>query len=283
MKICFIAAGPIQWASSRYRAYWVADALEEMGHSAEVVYSAQQPPESDVYIWQKVASLDFIRATPHARHYWDLCDPSWWWQPKECQEIARHMTGFVFSTAALMDDFKAIYPLTKNHHYIADRFDLSHYHTYRRHTHVSPVRFIWYGIAANRVALIGAKAALERLAANEFKIELTIFDDRPDVPYKLSEDFPIYHTQWTYESEIDVIASHDIALLPPYPGAWGKVKSDNKAKHAKLCGLPVVTGNNYQHLQSTVLAGPGRFKTIPSGKDYDVKQSAAEWLKVLQV
>lgn len=291
MKICFIAAGSISWASSRYRAYWVAEALREMGHDATAVQYSDimqpSPPDGimdyDVYIFQKTVDIGLVQAMREneQRVYWDLCDPSWWWQPKECKEIALLMDGQACSTQALADDFNQWSGWSGNTtFFIPDRLKLSHYHTQRKHTAVSPVRFIWYGIAANRVALWAAKANLERLVANGHKIELTIFDDRPDIPFKFSEAFPIYHTQWTLESEVDVISSHDIALLPKYPGDWGDVKSDNKRATAALCGLATSDGTCYSYIEGLVKYPINR-DILYDGERHDVKQSALEWLKVL--
>lgn len=285
MNICFITAGPIEWASSRMRAYWVAEALDERGHDC-YTYNANgmpsEPKEFEAFIWQKSVNLDFIKANPQARHYWDVCDPSWWWQPNECREIAGHMTAVVASSQALADDFNEWYGEDKAV-CIPDRLKLSHFHTQRQHSDVSPVRLIWFGIAANRVALWGARANLERLVANGHKIELTIFDDRPDVPFRMSDMFPIYHVQWELSKEVEILASHDIALLPPYPGPWGKVKSNNKALTAVSCGLPYETGNDYELLESLVSYPAARgWEAAESVKGMlDVTQSAIEWEALL--
>lgn len=286
MNICFITAGPIEWASSRMRAYWVAEALRERGHEVEVI---QYPnnltnPDNDIYIWQKVANVEAIKVLKPTgtRHYWDVCDPSWWWQPDECREIAKYMTAVVASSQALADDFNEWYG-GKLAVCIPDRLKLSHFHTQRQHRDVSPVCFIWFGIAANRVALWGARANLERLVANGHKIELTIFDDRPDVRFHFSDAFPIYHVQWSLEKEVEVLAAHDVALLPPYPGPWGEVKSNNKAMTALACGLPVMAGLSYENAVSLVTDKRSRQESgdIWIKSTADVIQSAIEWEALL--
>lgn len=280
MNICFVAAGPIEWGSSRMRAWWVA---EEMGADC-VQFGQPIKPDYDAYIWQKSVNLETIKLLPHARHYWDVCDPSWWWQPDECGEIAAHMTAVVASSQALADDFNEWYGRDVAI-CIPDRLKLSHFHMQRQHADVSPVRLIWFGVAVNRIALYGAIANLERLVANGHKIELTICDDRPDVRFPISQDFPIYHTQWTLHSEVDTLASHDIALLPPYPGAWGRVKSNNKELTAVSCGLPMWDGQRYdtgvsfmgEILRERQAAGGQRaVKGL-----YTVDKSAAEWEALL--
>lgn len=284
MNICFITAGPIEWASSRMRAYWVAEEIEKLGHNVSVQLFDQVTRGSiglqDAYIWQKKVDIDLVEYLG-GDHYWDVCDPSWWWQPNECREIAKHMTAVVASTSALADDFNSWYgsdlAIT-----IKDRLKMSHFHTKRQHSDVSPVRFVWFGIAANRIALWAAKADMERLVANGHKIELTILDDRPDAPFRFSEAFPIYHTLWQLQNEVEILSSHDIALLPPYPGSWGHVKSDNKIQTALACGIPAV-GKHFTFKEIEELVTDVEYRRI-CGEIYEgceVEQSAIEWEKLL--
>lgn len=290
MNICFVTAGPIEWASSRMRAFWVAEALRERGHEVEVIEFGKATLNGlgvrDAYVWQKTVNVEHIKYLG-GRHYWDVCDPSWWWQPNECREIARHMTGVVCSSKALEEDFIewARQHETRDRrrvHTIPDRLKLSHFHTQRQHSDVSPVRLIWFGVAANRVALWGARANLERLVANGYKIELTIFDDRPDVRFNFSDAFPIYHVLWSLEKEVEVLAAHDVALLPPYPGPWGGVKSNNKMLTAWACGLPVSFGE-YSILAYLMESSQRRegAKPLRAVREHNVAQSAIEWEALL--
>jgi len=285
MNICFVTAGPIEWASSRMRAYWVAEALRERGHEVEITqYPGRQYIAANhaAIVWQKTVDFNLVRLNNQWKHYWDVCDPSWWWQPNECRKCPGYRTAVVASSQALADDFNQWYGKDLAV-CIPDRLKLSHFHTQRQHRDVSPVRLIWFGIAANRVALWGARANLERLVANGHKIELTIFDDRPDVRFHFSDAFPIYHVQWSLDKEVEVLAAHDIALLPPYPGPWGEVKSNNKALTASACGLPETTGFDYRHLRHLVCVMPERkyYRNPPIKKEYLVDQSAAEWEALL--
>ncbi len=285
MNICFVTAGPIEWASSRMRAFWVAEALRARRHNVAVLIdkTVLSHPAHDAYIWQKKVDLPFVKSVSDIRHYWDVCDPSWWWQPNECREIAKHMTGIVASSQALANDFNEWYGENKAI-CIPDRLKLAHFHTQRQHSDVSPVRFIWFGIAANRVALWGARANLERLVANGHKIELTIFDDRPDVRFNFSDAFPIYHVLWSLEKEVEVLAAHDIALLPPYPGPWGEVKSDNKMLTAGACLLPDVSGLDYaamEYLMESPQSRENYGKRLHRSGKFDIEQSAIEWEALL--
>jgi hypothetical protein len=279
MKVCFIAAGPIEWGSSRMRAYWVAEHMQD----ATVIQVGEALPDADVYIWQKTVNTEQIASMPNARHYWDVCDPSWWWQPEECREIADLMDGIVASSQALADDFNEWYE-EETAVCIPDRLNPDHFPKKRQHQNTDPVRFIWFGVAVNRIALFGAMANMERLVANGHNIELTIMDDRPDIPAQFTNKFPVYHVRWELDKENEILASHDIALLPPYPGAWGKVKSNNKTITAGLCELPVTKGVDYKVMQAYMVTehrkeAAHEYHNLVNGLTVD--RSAREWEALL--
>lgn len=285
MKVCFIACGPISWASARLRCYWPARYMRDAVVSEW--NNTQGHPAADVYVWQKRINPETMKAQREsgARVYLDMCDPGWWWEPGRVREVLPLCDGVVCSNQALRDDLAKFAPGTKVY-CIPDRLELSAFPNIRVHAPALPVRFIWYGIANNRVALLNAVTNLERLAANGYAIELTVCDDRPDVPLGFTDGLTVYHTQWKLETENQVIASHDIALLPPFPGAWGKVKSNNKTLTAWACGLPVSTGEEYFALEAMVGNAKTRQMLANSGmatlKSWgDVKLSGADWDSLL--
>jgi hypothetical protein len=268
------------------RAFWVAPYMEDAQVVQYDAMGTQPLPPADVYIWQKFVRVNRVKERPEARHYWDVCDPVWWFSPDEAREVLPLMDGFVASNEALERDFRkwAQLPPDANMTTIPDRLELSHFDKQRLHEDVSPVRLIWYGIALNRVSLHSALTNLDRLAANGHKFELTIFDDRPDVQFAASSRFPIYHVKWEYTKEADVLASHDIALLPPYPGPWGDVKSNNKKLTAWACGLPVSTGQYYELLKGMVEWREDRVTQVQTSLQmakHDVRNSAQEWETLL--
>ena len=293
MKTLFITAGDITVASSRMRAYWVAEHLQ----GADVVpfskLSQTKLSHYDAAVWQKVLDPGIMRATPHVRHYYDACDPSWWWEPEFIKTAVELVTAVVCSSSGLASDFvqwlsnASLNRITSIEvRPIPDRLNLAHFSLQRQHTAVSPVRLIWFGHAANRVALIGALANLERLAANGHKIELTIMDNAPHEPVKWTNYFPIYHVPWSLEKENEILASHDVAILPPYPGAWGWVKSNNKRLTAAACGLVVTDGMSYNNLAHYVENAASREEFARHGiekikADGDVRLSAQEWQVLL--
>lgn len=264
------------------RAYWPAVHIP----GAVIAQEGETIPEADNYIWQKSFNLDFIKADQEVchehRHWWDICDPVWWFSPKEVARLLPYLAGIAFSSKGLRLDFAKNYQLDIPQHTIHDRLDLDHFPLKRNHEYTPVIRFIWYGISINRIALHGALTNLARLAANGYQIELTIMDDRPD-QHLGKFDFPIYYTRWDLDKENAVLASHDIALLPPYPGPWGKVKSDNKKHTALACGLPVTDGHGYSELVTLVTDSDMRQRQAEAYplELFDVRKSAQVWEAIL--
>lgn len=286
MKTLFVAAGPESWGSSRMRCYWPAAHMADaqVGTYDYLSKTHDIPYGTDVMIWQKQVNVDLVKAYPHERHYWDVCDPLWWWQPGLAREYAQHMTGIVASSPALAADCAVF--LGRDVHCIPDRLELKHFTRQAQHAERTPVRLIWYGVSVNRLALFAALVNLERLAANGHKIELTICDDRPEDVVQWSDMFPVYHTRWTLEGEVDVLTAHDIALLPPYPGPWGRVKSNNKTLTAWACGLPVSSGEWYPSLAVPVTNANERRALGENGRwnveqYHRVEASARQWEEFL--
>lgn len=289
MSVLFVAAGDKTFGSSRMRAWWVA---ERMGAQAVKWDGGGAMPIADTYIFQKTLNgqLAADLRKMGKRVWWDVCDPSWWFQPQECADIVRHIDGVVASNEPLLKDFlRWVQDVPIDHeiqaHVIGDRLDIGHFPKTRQHQRVQTVRLIWYGVAANRVSLHAAIPTLERLACNGQQFAVTIMDNEPNHPWRISERFDTYHLQWTLARENAVLSSHDIALLPPYPGKWGQIKSNNKTVTAWANGLPVTQGIEYYELEALMNwhtrreAGNNGRATVH--EHYDVAQSAAEWEALL--
>lgn len=286
MKYLFIAAGPYEWGSSRMRCYWTAEHLD-----ADVVTfpmlvneagDVNIPLDYDVYIFQKQGHPEVQKALlERGKQVWiDHCDPMWWFSPNPVNEITRHSTGSVFSSKNLRNDFvewygKSGYPALV----IPDRLKKEYFDHRKEHGPSVPVKLVWFGVSVNRVTLPGAMTNIMRLKAQGINVQLTIMDDRPDV-VETKYDIPIYHVPFSVEHEVSVLAAHDIALLPPYPGPWGKVKSDNKTRTASACGLPVTDGFDYEELKELVLNPAYRRESVKEFKKPWVDSSAKDWERI---
>lgn len=287
MTICFIAPGPMEWASTRWRCLWpgryLGATVMDWGNYVK------EKPKAEAYIWCKIANLDEMKAQRKAGAtvVWDLCDPVHWWSPAMARNVFDTVNYIVASNENLAADCTQF--SDRSVKTIPDRVELEHYKLQRKHVHprAEPVRFIWYGAGQNRFTLLGAIATLERLHADGISLELTIFDDHPNDQFTYTDSFPVYHTKWTTQTENQVIAAHDVAILPPYPGAWGKVKSNNKHLTAWACGIPVSDGEHYDTLQKLASFSTMRVEEAKAGRAmvldrYDVRQSAAQWTELLR-
>ena len=245
-------------------------------------------PEADVYIWQKycwIEAAEQLRARGSV-NWWDLCDPMHWFSPEESERTLDVMNGgIVASNQGLAADVAKW--AGREVHVVADRIESKQYPKYRIHHDVNPVRFVWFGIYVNRIALGGALATLDRLNAKGHDISLTIFDEQPNKPLFVKGNYPTYYTRWDLHLENRVLSSHDIALLPPFPGEWGRVKSDNKTLTAWANGLPVMNGTRYHDGIETMVEDfmvrdavgqSGRKKVF---EDHHVRESAREWMELL--
>lgn len=289
MKILFITQSDVRWASTRLRAIWPARYIK--GAEVNQIDNIENWFDYDVCIFIKIFPLvdyEAIKLYRVPQVWWDLCDPAWWWNPQEALQIVDRVDGVVVSNPILADDFEDW--SGKKAHCIPDRIEPEHFPLQKSHLHigdhVDPIRLIWFGAGQNRVALFAAVANLERLVANGHNITLTIFDDWTDQEWKFSNSFPVNYVRWKLEHENQVIASHDIALLPPYPGAWGEVKSNNKSLTAWACGLPVSNGMDYHQLEELVSSRAARADHAQWGyrlvtEQYHVRKSADEWMELL--
>lgn len=282
VEMSFITAGPIEWASSRMRCWWPAKYMERAEvKTFEDFMKTGVDPETHTVVWQKVAHPISMNEQQKAgvKVIWDLCDPLHWFGPADCNNILNYVDLITASSDALADDITAWCgrPVTT----IKDRIDFDHFPIQRQHSESKPAKLIWYGLAANRMSLYSALANLDRLSANGYDFTLTIMDDRPDLQFARQSSYPIYHVKWELEKENRIIADHDIALLPPYPGPWGKVKSNNKKVTAWACGLPATDAMDYDDLLDLVTSWEYRRHCIVENdtlrSQYDSRKSAEQW------
>ena len=281
----FISAGDISWGSSRMRCYWPAKYMGATVVTWNEVLSGKQI-EDDRIICQKLGNIEFMRRwlDRGAEVWWDLCDPAWWFSPGDAKPLAEMVTGIVASNPGLAEDFTEW--SGRPCEMIPDRLELEHFPKQREHQAAKPVRFIWFGVSVNRLTLCGAWANLARLVANGHHISLTIMDNQPELLLGLGNEVPLNYIRFGLEIEAAVISSHDIALLPPYPGPWGKRKSNNKTLSAWACGVPVASGLDYRELVALVESAELRASEGARGRreveeHWNVEKSAEEWMDLL--
>ena len=286
-RILFLTVGDRNWASSRMRSYWTADIMPEadvMQFSPDSVI----PDDYDVYVWMKTA--DTVTMRRHAAlgklSFVETCDPNWWFQPNQIREIVDIVTAVVGANQPSLDDLLKWYGTDKRAYVIPDRLNLDHFPIVRQHDNVDPVRLIWYGVANNRVAMFGIIPVLERLAANGVKFEFTICDNAPNAQFIQTDKFQVYNTQWALDTENATIAAHDIAVLPPYPGPWGPLKTNNKVLTAWACGLPAVDGHDYYQLYDLCTRANRRgyhahkaYDTLVS--EYTTDKTVDDWRRII--
>jgi len=242
----FITPGPVAWASSRFRAYWPAEYIP--GARVTTIKEIEDTrfiPQADNYIWLKTANAGILSQIQTGRHFFDYCDPLWWFEPDSVRAALAYAMGVTASNQGLADDFTEWSGMECQ--VIPDCLNLEHYKKQRQQQHVDPIRYIWYGASQNRPSLWGALAIMERLKSNGVNLELTIYDDKPTHSWAAAElSFPVYNAAWSLAQENDVISAHDIAILPRYPGVWGNVKSNNKQLTAWACGVAVDSADDYE-------------------------------------
>lgn len=290
MKTLFIASGPLSWASSRFRIWWPAEHMPDA--DVTTMDDVRTRGVSDVsgyetIVIQKHGMVDLQREWRRQGKtvIWDACDPMWWFSPDAVRAIVAEVDAVTVSTPGLVDDFQSWNGYGPRAYLLPDRLNLDHYEYQRAHQAVSPVRFIWYGVSVNRVSLAGAWANLSRLAANGVPIELTLFDNGGS-SLSFGNELPVYWQEWSLGHENKVIAAHDIALLPPYPGPWGQVKSNNKVLTAAACGLPVTDGYDYDAMHLLATSPEWRATCAVDGyrdlENWNVTRSAVEWERIIQ-
>lgn len=290
-KVLFLTIGDMTWATSRYRSFWPASLMEEA--DAMTFKPGQDIPDSyDVYIWMKTGDLETMR-----RHrdmgklsFIEVNDPAWWWQADDIFPLVDAATAIVAATEAAGVDCLEWYTgrggQNKPRYIIPDRLLLSHYPLRRKHQPADPVRFIWFGMANNRISLFAAQAYLQRLAAEGIRFELTICDNEPNNPWNIFP-CPTYYTRWTLEKENEILAAHDVALLPPYPGPWGRLKTNNKKLTAWACGLPVTEGQFWAHLLALATSDDYRKECADNDFEslrgrYQTEHTVADWRRIIQ-
>jgi hypothetical protein len=289
MRALFLAQGPLEWASSRYRAWWVAAAADWADCVQIDALERVWLPDYDAVVFPKWCDAEArsLAGEAHRRGQvvvWDLCDPIWWLRPVEARRFLPLVDHIVVSSTGLAEAVDA--ELGRRATVIPDRMDPAFHPTVKAHRDTARPVLLWYGQAWNRVpSLSGALLTLHRLAAEGLAFRLRVLDDG-DPAGVFVEGLDIEYHRWRLESFHDELLAADVALCPPYPGPWGRMKSENREVTAWWAGLPVADGDDPAHLARLLTdvemrADIGRHNRRAAEAYYDVAQSAEAWARLL--
>lgn len=282
--IHFVTAGGPEWASSRMRAYWVARQISgaqvhPIADLTEIVFR----PSDRAIVFQKTfhEGLAAEARKNGLAVFWDICDPLHWFAPEQVGAIIGNVDVVVACSDALANDLADQYGITPA--VIGDGIDPGHFNDGRpplEHHDGETTRIIWYGLAANRVALASVRDNLARLHQEGYRYDLTVFDDRPDVPYHIPGWGAALGALWSLPREVSTIRDYHLVLIPPFPGRWGEMKTNNRWLTAAACGVGAVSGLEYDRLVSAVIQ-PQSYRQQLTYEDTTMAR-AAEWLQLLE-
>lgn len=286
-RVLFLTIGDRTWASSRYRSYWPADIWSDA--DAMQWRPGQAIPDSyDVYVWMKTGDPATMAklASKGRTNIVEVCDPNWWFEPAAARAVFDQAQALVAATEPAGVDALAWYGSNLPLYVVPDRLTLAHYPLQRQHQKTPVIRFVWFGVSANRSALFAAVAYLDRLAAAGYQFTLTICDNSPEQRWQLSDRWPIANIPWSLEHENAILASHDVALLPPYPGPWGKLKTNNKWLTAWASGLPVADCQDWAYLELLTGNAQARQDAAAAGYDeltkrYQTRHTVEQWRTII--
>ncbi len=292
MKALFLAQGPLEWAGSRYRAWWIARYAGWADCALISEREAAWMPAYGALIFPKWCDAEAQALAREAkargqRVIWDLCDPIWWLTPGPAREFLPLVDHVVVSSQGLADGLRADFPaLDIGVTVIPDRMDPAFHPTAKRHTETAWPALLWFGQGWNRNAsLSGALLTLHRLAAEGVRFRLRVLDNGAPGGVQVDGVDVEYH-RWRLETFHEELLAADVALCPPYPGPWGAMKSDNKLATAWWAGLPTADGLCPHRLKALLTdararADAGRCYRRLAEAQYDVRQSVSEWEALL--
>jgi hypothetical protein len=301
MRVCFLPNGDRQWAGSRLRAWSVADHLE--GASC-VQWKGVPPPgilEYDAVVFQKLydrysmvnqeAILTLAKDLRRggSKVFWDLCDPIWWWnEPHWVREFAECCNGIVVSNEGLANDFESSFKIIPT--VIEDR--LPFVQEFRIHEFETPPTMVWFGYAMNRgPSLSGMGLVLSRLCYSTIPFRLLIIDDYPKTQgwdeTRIWSDRTTYH-KWSLDTIHHDLCQCDLALLPPFPGPWGSMKSRNKQMTAWWAGLPVHDRQDFYSLKELLKYRElrrehGMKNRAEAERHFEITTSVDEWKHLIAI
>ena len=296
MKVHFLARADRWKASSRIRAWQVVDAWNHPDVTCTLwrTLGDIETVTGDVVVLQKMKPsftgdkiLARLKQRTGCRIVWDMSDPEWMTRGDAFfQRVAGYVDHFVVSTPGLQVALKVDHGIEST--VIEDRFPYTSKQKVHTPTEVPVV--VWFGMFGNRdVALVSALQSFYRLNANDITYTIKIIDDRPETLLPDADKHIrslVTYVEWRLDTFEQELLEGDVALLPPFPGEWGKMKSWNKQLTAAWAGLPTSDGQNYTVLKQLLTdweyrAERGRFSRAWAERVGNVAQSVQQWQALL--
>ena len=287
--VAILSQGKRSWASSRLRGAWLADSAPDLFRW----YSAEEEMALlgyKVLVFQKRHSKEDVALAKMAKERGikivnDLTDPLWWFDPQAVGAMMQIANVVTVSSEGLKDAVEQG-GLAKRVVVIPDRMLPAFHPTVAQHGKRDVATLVWFGLAANRVSLVGALNILTYVANMGHKFRLRVIDDNPLARIEGQGPFEVEHIPWTLETFHAQLTACDIAVLPPYPGPWGTLKSNNKAVTAWWAGLPVSDGYDPRELVELIEDADcrkdiGAKNRKVAEQEYDIAQSVKQWRELI--
>lgn len=255
--------------SSRIRARWVAKYWDEASEYQLGEYA-------DVMIFQKAWWEKMVYEFPGIKIF-DICDPDWFESIRPHFSVMSACDAVTTSTQPLADYIKKILPDMRVK-CIPDRVDLE------EHAVSEGIKNSWAADKAKTIVWFGyshnfhvVEKTLDLLMKHGLR--LTVISDQNLRLMAGYEALKIHNVKYNYETVHDIIARHDLALLPENPTFKGEFKSNNKDLTAMALGVPVVKlPEDLERLMSSEERKKASEQGLKEVKEkYDVRLSVQEY------
>lgn len=281
MKVLFLPLYSIQWASSRYRAYRYAERLQSMGIESKVLppprprffsrmfylleLFASLPRVDIVFIQKKLfpGPLFSLIRLLNRRIVFDF-DDALFARPSSVdptafrQDATHKQLDFMLRGASHVvvgNDYLKAYALRHNAQVtiIPTPVEINTPEPHEpRHADTGRVLLGWTGKSENLIYLRElARVFQEIRALAGHPVALKVICD---APFSL-EEIEVINVPWRLESELEVLRSIDIGIMPLYDDDWSRGKCGFKLLLFMSLGIPVVAsavGINRQIIQDGV-------------------------------
>lgn len=222
LSINFTTFGDETTASSRLRAFKMAEALRKLGHSASVNVATGEP--CDIQVFQKVRDLKTLRAAHRmdSLTVYDFDDHYLLGDSGARDDIVHFMNLVDLVTVgsrALLEDASRFH----------DRVVL-----FENPIDAEPTQQKAQSNELNRIGWFGHQANLEELKRLDLSSGVTTVTGGGDI-------------EWSLDTIDSVLTSFDLILLPLSPTPWNLAKNANRMLKCLGLGIPVLATNTPEH------------------------------------